>query len=166
MLAIRMQRTGRKGYASFRVVVQDSQFAPTSGRVVAKLGHHNPHTKETVINKEVAEQYLSNGAQPSPRVVKLFKAEKIKLPNWVEQPDVSKKRSIKNPEKLRKNRPAEEAAPAGDAPAEQSKEEKQENNASSEAEKKPETDKEQPKAEAGKEEEPAEEKVDHKPAEG
>lgn len=109
MLAIRMQRTGRKGYASFRVIVQDSRFAPTSGRVVAKLGHHNPHTKETVINKEMAEKYLSSGAQPSPRVVRLFELEKIKMPEWVEKPATDKKRSAKNPEKLRKNQPDEPA---------------------------------------------------------
>lgn len=107
MLAIRMQRTGRKGHAQFRVVVQDSRFAPNSGRVVAKLGHHNPHTKETVIDKSLAEKYLSNGAQPSPRVVRLFEVEKVTLPNWVDASDTAKKRSIKNPEKLRKNRPAE-----------------------------------------------------------
>ncbi len=110
MLAIRMQRTGRKGYASFRVVVQDSRFTPTSGRVVAKLGHHNPHTKETVINKEEAEKYLANGAQPTPRVVRLFELEKVKMPEWVKKSDNKKQSGIKNPEKLRKHQPAEEVA--------------------------------------------------------
>ena len=70
MLVIRMQRTGRKGHAQFRVVVQDSRRTPTSGRVVAALGHYNPHTKETSLNKEKATQYLNNGAQPSDRVIR------------------------------------------------------------------------------------------------
>lgn len=117
MLAIRMQRTGRKGYASFRVVVQDSRFSPTSGRVVAKIGHHNPHTKETVIDKQLAEQYLKNGAQPSPRVVRLFELEKISLPNWVEKPRTDKQAKTKNPDKLRKHQPAEPKAEA-EAPVE------------------------------------------------
>jgi small subunit ribosomal protein S16 len=108
MLTIRMQRTGRKGYASFRIVVQDSRFSPSSGRVVAKIGHYNPHTKETVIDKEKAVEYLNNGAQPSPRVARLFKAEKIKLPEWVAITDNDKKRSTRNPEKLRKNQPKDE----------------------------------------------------------
>lgn len=112
MLTIRMQRTGRKGLANFRVVVQDSRFAPNSGRVVAQLGHYNPHTKETVIDKEKATQYLQNGAQPSPRVVRLLQAEKVVLPDWVTMPAENKKRSIKNPEKLRKNQPKEEAPAA------------------------------------------------------
>ena len=101
MLAIRMQRTGRKGYASFRVVVQDSKFAPNSGRVVAKLGHHNPHTKDTQIDKEAAEKYLVNGAQPSPRVVRLFELEKVKMPKWVDQSRTDRKGSIKNPDSFK-----------------------------------------------------------------
>jgi small subunit ribosomal protein S16 len=106
-----MQRTGRKGYASFRIVVQDSKFSPSSGRVVAKIGHYNPHTKEAVIDKEQAAEYLKNGAQPSPRVVRIFQAEKINLPAWVEISSTDAKKKTRNPEKLRKNQPKEEVAP-------------------------------------------------------
>lgn len=121
MLTIRMQRTGRKGLAQFRVVAQDSRFSPSSGRVVANLGHYNPHTKETTIDKEKIVEYIKNGAQPSERVVRLLAAEKVKLPEWVEQPDTSKKRSIKNPDKLRKHQPAEEEpAVEAEAPVEES----------------------------------------------
>jgi small subunit ribosomal protein S16 len=74
---------------------------------VALLGNFNPHTKEAKIDKEKAEYYLKNGAQPSDRVVRLLKAEGVKLPSWVKVPS-SKERSIRNIEKLRKNRPAEE----------------------------------------------------------
>ncbi len=130
-----MQRTGRKGYATFRMIVQDSKFSPTSGRVVANLGHYNPHTKETVIDTEKVTEYLNNGAQPSPRVVKLLKDQKVKLPSWVEELDTKKEGKIRNPEKLRKHQPAEEApaeepaeepaaeaeAPAEEAPAEEPK---------------------------------------------
>ena len=108
MLAIRMQRVGRTGHPEFRVVVQDSRLSPTSGRIVARLGHVNPHTKATTIDKEKTEQYLNNGAQPSPRVVRMLQAEKIKLPIWVVTSDKKKKRTIKNTDKLRRNRPAEE----------------------------------------------------------
>lgn len=109
MLTIRMQRTGRKGLANFRVVVQDSRFSPSSGRIVTQLGHYNPHTKETVLDKEKTAQYLSNGAQPSERVVKLLVDQKVDLPSWVEKPSTDKKRATKNPDKLRKNQPKEEA---------------------------------------------------------
>jgi len=109
MLAIRMQRTGRKGHAMFRVVVQESRLTPTSGRVVAQLGSYDPHAKSTTLSKEKAEFYLSHGAQPSDRVVRLFEAEGVKLPTWVSKSE-SKKRAIKNPDKLRRNRPAEPVA--------------------------------------------------------
>lgn len=103
-----MQRTGRKGYATFRIVVQDSRFTPTSGRIVESIGHYNPHTKETVIDVEKAEKHLANGAQPSPRVVKILIAQKAKMPAWVEVPTTAKKGKVKNAEKLRKNQPKEE----------------------------------------------------------
>jgi small subunit ribosomal protein S16 len=113
-----MQRTGRKGLPHYRFVVQDSRRTPSSGRVVNTLGSYNPHTKEVILNKEKAETYLSNGAQPSDRVSALFKKEGIKLPVWVNQPAEIKK-SVRKPEKLRKNQPKEEAPVAT---AEQSQE--------------------------------------------
>lgn len=119
MLAFRLQRTGRKGHAMYRVVVQDSSRTPTSGRLVAQIGHYDPHTKTVIIKKDKAEFYLSNGAQPSDRVAGLFKQEGVKLPKWVSVSD-PQKRAIKHPEKLRKNQPKEEAIPeAKDEPAPQ-----------------------------------------------
>lgn len=110
MLVIRLQRTGRKGHAQFRVVVQDSRRTPTSGRVVAKIGHYDPHTKQTVINKEQAQYYLDHGAQPTDRVVLLLKKEGVKLPKWVTLP-AKQEGKVRNPEKLRKNQPKEETTP-------------------------------------------------------
>jgi len=108
MLVIRLQRTGRKGHAQFRVVVQDSRRTPTSGKIVAQLGTYDPHAKTTHIDKERAAHYLEHGAQPSDRVVLLLKTEGVVLPKWVK--DSSKKAAkIRNPEKLRRNQPAEEA---------------------------------------------------------
>jgi small subunit ribosomal protein S16 len=109
MLAIRLQRLGRKGHPVYRVAVQEAQRHPSSGRVVAYVGSYDPHTKATRLNKEKIEFYLGNGAQPSPRVVRLLKEEKVNLPAWVKEANGSKERTTRNPEKLRKNRPAEEA---------------------------------------------------------
>ena len=124
MLVIRMQRTGRKGHAQFRVVVQDSRRTPTSGRIVAALGNFDPHTKTANLDKEKASFYLEHGAQPSDRVARLLKAEGIKLPKWVKLA-AEKQRSVRNAEKRRSTRPAEEApaeepveAEAADEPAE------------------------------------------------
>ncbi len=108
MLAIRLQRLGRKGYPVYRLAVQESQRHPSSGRVVAYVGSYNPHTKEATVQVEAAQKYLDNGAQPTPRVVKLFKDAGVKLPDWVQTPSVDKKKVIRNAEKLRKNQPKEE----------------------------------------------------------
>jgi small subunit ribosomal protein S16 len=121
MLAIRMQRTGRKGHAMFRVVVQESRVTPTSGKVVALLGSYDPHAKTAALNKEKAELFLKNGAQPSDRAAALLQKEGVKLPTWVSV-NGSKARTLRNPEKLRKNQPKEEpvveAAEPETAPAE------------------------------------------------
>lgn len=83
MLAIRMQRTGRKGHAMFRLIVQDSHRTPTSGNVVASLGNYDPHTKAIVLDKDKTSFYLEHGAQPSERTALLLRREGIKLPQWV-----------------------------------------------------------------------------------
>jgi small subunit ribosomal protein S16 len=114
MLVIRLQRTGRKGHAQFRVVVQDSRRTPTSGKIVAALGSYNPHTKTSTLDKDKASFYLEHGAQPSERVVRLLKAEGVKLPDWVKVSD-KKAGAIRNVEKLRRNRPEEPEAPADEA---------------------------------------------------
>lgn len=133
MLAIRMQRTGRKGHAMFRVIVQDARLTPTSGKVVALLGSYDPHAKTATLDKEKAATFLKNGAQPSERAASLLKKEGVKLPKWVAVSD-KKAGKLKNPEKLRKNRPAEpkaeekpaEPEAAEEAVAESSEETKEE----------------------------------------
>ena len=110
MLAIRMQRTGRKGHAQFRMIVQEARLTPTSGRIVAPIGSYNPHSKAAIIDKDKVSFYLEHGAQPSDRVARLLQKEGVKLPSWVKV-EASKSRALRNPQKLRKNRPAEEKAP-------------------------------------------------------
>ena len=116
MLAIRLQRLGRKGYPVYRVAVQESQRHPSSGRVVAYVGSYNPHTKEANLQVELAQKYLNNGAQPTPRVVKLLEAAGVKLPNWVVKAQ-NKTKTTRNADKLRKNQPKEEIVE--EAPAEE-----------------------------------------------
>jgi small subunit ribosomal protein S16 len=123
MLAIRLQRVGRAGYPTYRLAVQESQRHPSSGRVVAYVGSYNPHTKDTNVQVEAAQKFLDNGAQPTPRVVKLLAEAGVKLPKWVKTDASEKKSAIRNPDKLRKNQPkeevAEEAPVEADAPAEE-----------------------------------------------
>ena len=116
MLAIRMQRNGRSHYPTYRIVVQEAQRHPLSGRVVAEVGNYNPATKALTMDKEAVEKYLKNGAQPSSRVAFVLKKNGVKLPKWYKEP-TAKKANAKHADKLRKNQPKEEA-PAEEAPAE------------------------------------------------
>ena len=109
MLAIRLQRVGRAGYPTYRLAVQESQRHPSSGRVVAYVGSYNPHTKDVNVQVELAQKYLDNGAQPTPRVAKVLAGAGVKLPKWVQLPVADKQKGVRNPEKLRKNQPKEEA---------------------------------------------------------
>jgi small subunit ribosomal protein S16 len=122
MLAIRLQRVGRAGYPTYRLAVQESQRHPSSGRVVAYVGNYNPHTKDAFVQVELAQKYLDNGAQPTPRVVKLLKDAGVSLPKWVVETVNDKQKALRNPEKLRKNQPKEEVVEAPveevEAPAE------------------------------------------------
>jgi small subunit ribosomal protein S16 len=113
MLAIRMQRTGRRGHAMFRMVVQDARRTPTSGNIVASLGSYDPHAKTIILDKDKAGFYLEHGAKPSERAARLLKNEGVKLPKWLEL-EGKKSGKIRNLEKLRRNRPAGELAPAAE----------------------------------------------------
>ncbi|NCU41087.1 30S ribosomal protein S16, partial [Candidatus Saccharibacteria bacterium] len=107
MLAIRLQRLGRRGYPTYRLAVQEAYRHPSSGRVVTYVGSYNPHTKQATLDTEKIELYLKNGAQPTPRVVKILTDNKVKLPDWVKL--ANKKSSVvKSAEKLRKNQPKKE----------------------------------------------------------
>jgi small subunit ribosomal protein S16 len=117
MLAIRLQRLGRKDYPTYRLAVQESQRHPSSGRVVAYVGSYNPHTKAANIQVELAQKYLDNGAQPTPRVVKLLAEAGVKLPSWVKQHTGDKTKSTKKAEKLRKHQPKQEPEEAAEAVA-------------------------------------------------
>ena len=116
MLAIRMQRNGRSHYPTYRIIVQEAERHPLSGRVVAEVGNYNPATKALTLDKEAVEKYLKNGARPSSRVALILKKNKIKLPDWVKLAP-KKSAKAKHADKLRKNQPKE--APSVEAPVEE-----------------------------------------------
>jgi small subunit ribosomal protein S16 len=85
MLKIRLQRRGKKNYATYRVVVADRR-APVKGKFIADLGPYNPHTNEFRIDKETTLKWLDQGAQCSPTVHNLLIENKIikgkKVTSW------------------------------------------------------------------------------------
>ena len=70
---IRLARTGRHGYASYRVVAADSRY-PRDGRFLEIVGTYDPNNNpaKVTLNKEVALKWLKNGAIPSDTVRNLL----------------------------------------------------------------------------------------------
>ena len=118
MLAIRMQRNGRAHLPMYRIVVQEAERHPLSGRVVAEVGNYNPATKALVLDKEKVEKYLNNGARPSTRVAYILSKNGITLPKLVKLAP-KKQAQAKHADKLRKNQPKETPAESTETPAEE-----------------------------------------------
>lgn len=65
MLAIRLQRVGRKNDPSFRMIVIDSKRAAKKGVAVEILGSYNPRQKKAALKAERIKYWLSVGAKTS-----------------------------------------------------------------------------------------------------
>ncbi len=71
---IRLKRLGKKHAPYYRIVVADSR-SPRDGRNIAEIGTYNPRTNpaSVTVDEEAAKTWLSNGAQPTETVARLFK---------------------------------------------------------------------------------------------
>ena len=72
MLAIRLQRVGRKNDPSFRVIVADSKLKPKTGNVLEVLGSYNARMGKPIINLDRAKHWMSVGAKASGTVHNLL----------------------------------------------------------------------------------------------
>lgn len=74
MVKIRLIRMGAKKAPFYRVVVADSRY-PRDGRFIEEIGYYDPTKEPSVvsIDKEKADKWLANGAQPTDTVKKLLK---------------------------------------------------------------------------------------------
>ncbi|HUC01663.1 MAG TPA: 30S ribosomal protein S16 [Candidatus Paceibacterota bacterium] len=118
MLAIKLQRIGKKHQPSYRVVVAEKRskmLAPP----VEDLGSYDPRTKATTVKNERVLHWIKMGAQPTVTAHNLLVKEgaitgaklAVKMPKAVskaEQPAV---------EEAKAEASAEAASPAEEAPA-------------------------------------------------
>lgn len=72
MLAIRLQRVGRKNDPSFRVIVADSKLKPKTGNVLEVLGSYNARMGKPIINIDRTKHWMSVGAKASGTVHNLL----------------------------------------------------------------------------------------------
>ena len=140
MLAIRLQRTGRKKQAMYRLVVSE-KTKDMYGDHLEILGNFNPHNKEAVLKNDRIEHWLAKGAQPSDTVHNLLvKQGIIKSDKKAKAVSISKKRASRGKddkaeekteapkeETKTEDKPAEDAKPeekTEEKPAEEKKEDK------------------------------------------
>ena len=74
-----LKRMGQKKAPFYRIVVADSR-APRDGKFIEEIGTYDPtkDPSEFKVNEELAKKWLSNGAQPTDVVNKIFKLAGIK----------------------------------------------------------------------------------------
>ena len=75
---IRLKRMGQKKAPFYRIVVSDSR-SPRDGKFIEEIGTYDPTQEpaEVKVNTEAAQKWLSNGAQPTETVNRLFKNANI-----------------------------------------------------------------------------------------
>ena len=74
MVKMRLKRMGSKGAPFYRIVVADSR-SPRDGRFIEEIGYYDPTKNPSVIkvDQELAQKWLSQGAQATDTVKKLLK---------------------------------------------------------------------------------------------
>lgn len=122
-LRIRLARGGAKKRPHYRIVIADSR-SPRDGRFIERVGTYNPlvpkdHEDRIKLNEDRIKYWLSQGAQPSDRVLR-----------FLDGADIMKREARNNPDKAKpgakalerieeKKQAAEDAKAAAEAPAEE-----------------------------------------------
>jgi len=73
MVKIRLQREGKKKAPFYHIVVADSK-SPRDGKIIEQIGTYDPMTDPAtvVVNKELLEKWIKNGAKPTDTVKSLI----------------------------------------------------------------------------------------------
>lgn len=116
MLTIRLQRNGKKGQPSYRLIISEKAKA-TNSSVLEYLGYYQPANKNKTLelNKERIQYWISKGAQTSETVNNLLVKEGII--------EGKKKKTFYIPTKVKKaNAEADAKKKADEAAAKEAKE--------------------------------------------
>lgn len=127
MLRIRLQRSGRKGRANYRIVVAEHS-APIQGGYVALVGTYDPLIEKhgLKVKTDVLTEWIKKGAKPTNTLARLLKGQGVEgMDHFIVE---MKDKKVKNP----KEQP-EAAAPTPEPPAEAPAEEKPDDNSPVEA---------------------------------
>lgn len=115
MVKIRLTRTGKKNFATYRVVVVDAKKKRDTD-FIEDLGFYQPHSKQFSVNTDRVQYWIGVGAQPSPTVARQLVKAELLAKNAIATPKFAKKAGKKSQERTAAK--AEKAAkPAQEAPA-------------------------------------------------
>lgn len=75
---IRLRRMGAKKAPFYRIVVADGRY-PSDGRFIEEIGYFDPTKEPSVVtvDKEKAQKWIANGAQPTDTVKSILKKEGV-----------------------------------------------------------------------------------------
>lgn len=91
MLTIRLQRTGKRNQADFRIVVAEKE-APVKKKVTEILGSYNPRKKNFQVKEERVKYWIEQRVEMSPTVHNLFATKGL-----ISQPKVKAFKTPKKP---------------------------------------------------------------------
>src|SRR3989338_10386486 len=111
MLTIRLQRTGKRNQADFRIVLAE-KAAPVQKKHLEVLGSYNPRKKAFQVNEERAKYWITQRVELSPTIHNLFVSKGLVEGAKVKAFNTPKK----EPEKS--DAPAAAPAPTDASPAE------------------------------------------------
>jgi len=143
MLKIRLQRTGRKGEPTYRLVLIDKRRGPKSNDFIDILGSYDARKAEqNNLKADKIKEWIAKGAQPSDTVHNLLVEKKIiegkKINVLPQKSPVIDEEALKVEEEAKAAEDAKEEVKAEEAPKEEEKpaEENKEEVAPKEEEKK------------------------------
>ena len=115
MLAIRLQRVGRKHEPKFRVVLTDSKNGPKSGKFLEVLGSYDARIKNDIKQLKIdrIKELMTTGAKLSDTLHNFLVNEKVIAGKKVNK--LPKKTATKK-EVVAEEAPVTPAAPAEEAP--------------------------------------------------
>ncbi len=133
MLAIRLQRIGKKKQPTYRLVISENA-KDTQGDSLEILGHYNPLSKDKTleIKEDKIKYWLDKGAQPSNTVHNLLikvglvtgdKKKSVVITNKRQAKIDKKKAEVEAKAAVPKEKPIEESKPEETVTEEKSKEE-------------------------------------------
>lgn len=76
MLKLRLKRTGRKRFPSYRLVIMENTTR-RDGRPIDEVGYYNPMTKQFKFDSEKIKKWLGYGVRPTQTVINLLKKAEI-----------------------------------------------------------------------------------------